>query len=665
MMSSALTFLRHSLLRHNSDVSFGATFDPKKLDDELINLKRYITVGPAKPADDLIIRALADFYQSPVLNNYRQARLVSHGFTSAWGPQNYRLIEDVARFPRLLDGLDAFKPKPRAFRHCYRSLLRGYFSYNPDAADSKMSGKTNWEALRQYLGISRQHTQVSGIEPEWSDALNKHINLLTANPCSRYSKAMLDGDSAEFEWAKSKLEITDSSWLTEQVVLSQVKLAVAQGDTTFSKNLVPLLDLLEKHPRLINHGLPVILDRYGMCQPVILSPELRDYSVGCWGNPVFKNNQIHWSLVTEQTRDMIANWLKLYLIHQFFSLLAEDKTNDARRLMFWQRYYKNIEGIHFVLGNTAHYSARQDFKRIREEAKGLILGLHSAGSPDNNAFIITFRNHVIVEFGMAGSACFAFKRETLPFVLSGHLAGNSSGLKHDSNVMRLIHRDTNYEDWEARFESHLAPILGCRPGNIADLPLGVATQTTRRPVRVPIGPTSASIANPSGPISQDSQSDLIADLPFAVPTLGPHRPGIVAPPSGTAAAKPPAPHTADLPFAIPTLTAVRPGIVAPALGAVATSPPATHATMPAPPVVASASAPVVVLPVTPVNIKDGTEHKTELQLWCGRHGFKMDDLRIQGGNLWIETGNSDWEVNRQLRFWGFYFKEGKGWWRKK
>ena len=90
---------------------------------------------------------------------------------------------------------------------------------------------------------------------------------------------------------------------------------------------------------------------------------------------------------------------------------------------------------------------------------GRLLNLHSAGPPDNNAFIMCIGNHVVVEFGMKGNACFIFARDHLPFLLEGQIAGNSTALKHQSFVERLLHNDGSFETWERKFERTLSSLI--------------------------------------------------------------------------------------------------------------------------------------------------------------------------------------------------------------
>jgi hypothetical protein len=189
---------------------------------------------------------------------------------------------------------------------------------------------------------------------------------------------------------------------------------------------------------------------------------LRDFAVAHWGNPWLTLNRAKWSLVANDAREMIAGWLKLILIQQFFGLLAVDGTNDTRRLKFWESYHDSIDDMYFALGNTARWHRGADFQDIRKKMAGRLLNLHSAGPPDNNAFIMCIANYVVVEFGMTGNACYIFKRNQLPFGLDGDIAGNSTALKHPHFVERLLHKDGTFE-WERKFQATLVSLMRMQP----------------------------------------------------------------------------------------------------------------------------------------------------------------------------------------------------------
>jgi hypothetical protein len=300
--------------------------------------------------------------------------------------------------------------------------------------------------------------------PDWVGSLQEHKHLLDHDPGRVYGRSLLAGASSRFEQARKALDIREDSWLIWRLVLGQIQAAADEGDSTFQEHLPNLLELLDRHPLARNRGLKMLLERYRACAGVEVHSGLRDFAVAQWGNPWLSQSDTKWSLVSEDARSMVASWLKLVLIQQFFSLLATDGSNDSRRLKFWERYHDSIDDMYFALGNTALNHRGRDFQDIRKKMAGRLLRLHSAGSPDNNAFIMCIGEHVVVEFGLPNNACYRFRRNGLPFDLSGDdIAGNGTALKNQSGA-RLLHLDRTFETWEQQFEAELASRVRVRPG---------------------------------------------------------------------------------------------------------------------------------------------------------------------------------------------------------
>jgi len=53
--------------------------------------------------------------------------------------------------------------------------------------------------------------------PDWITALNRHPNLLGADPCRPYEHLVLQGDWSEFDELRERLEISADSWLVRQM----------------------------------------------------------------------------------------------------------------------------------------------------------------------------------------------------------------------------------------------------------------------------------------------------------------------------------------------------------------------------------------------------------------------------------------------------------------
>jgi hypothetical protein len=463
---AALSRLRAALQDTNSSSLRGLTFDTKLLDRETSKLRAWLgDRGTAKPPQDAIVLALQAFHRDQHPGNRRQALLVCFGCIDPVLTGSSRLIEDAERFPKLLRAVDAYTSAPRAYRRCYRGLLNAYFGYDPyDTKTARSAGRQNWEGLRTYLRDRVVKTAAPGLLPTWVEALQANPDLLGNDPGKAYGETLLKGNSGEFDDAVTALDIKENSWLIWRLVLGQVEAAAREDDRSFQGYLPRLLDLLAKHPFARDDGLAKLLSRYLSSKAPVVHDGLRDFTVGHWGNPWLSVNRPKWSKVSDKAREMVASWLKLRLIQQFFNLLAAGRINDRRRLEFWESYHDSIDDMYFALGNTALRNQETDFQDIRKKMDGRLLDLHGAGSPDNNAFIMCIDNFVVVEFGMTGNACYIFRRDRLPFELDGDIAGNSTALKHASFVERLLHQDGTAETWEHKFQRALVSLMHVQPG---------------------------------------------------------------------------------------------------------------------------------------------------------------------------------------------------------
>jgi hypothetical protein len=477
---SALSDLQVALKRVNVRPLNGLSVDTKLLDQETQKLRAWLgDRGTTRPPRDAVMAALQAFVRDKHISSFRQAFLICFGCTDPALVGSLRLIEDEVRFPKLLSAIDTYLPNPRAFRRCYRGLLGAYFGYDYKHETAQTAGKRNWEVLRTYLNERIQNTITHGVLPSWVDVLQANMHLLGNDPAGPYGESLLLGRFDEYECARKALAIPETSWLTWQIVLAQVETARRKDDHVFQEHLSNLLELLAKHVLAINDGLRALLSRYYTISARGQHPGLRDFAVLHWGNPLLSLNRPKWK-VSDDVRKMVAGWLNLKRIQQFFSLLAEDGTADTRRLKFWERYHESIDEVYFALGNSARSHQGRDFREIRREMEqdGQLLELHNAQGPDN-AFIMCIGRFVVVERGIKPNACFIFRRDQIPFALGGDIAGDRTGLKHPTHIKRLTHTDGGFERWEDKFEGALASLMQVEPQTQVANDVRMASQEAR------------------------------------------------------------------------------------------------------------------------------------------------------------------------------------------
>ena len=293
-------------LKASLQVSLGRSFDlpdvPKQLERECNQLRTWLGgAGGGRPPRDRMRDAVTAFRQTWILESLGDARLVCFGAVERFAEAQPCLIEDQGAFPRLLTEVDRFSVDPRAFRRCYRGLLHGYFVY--DADNGGRDGRRNWQQLRDFLSGRIDSIRAEGTQPEWVEIMLTHRNLVSEDPVTRYGASMLRGHSTEFEGVRSKLEIDSNSWVIRQLVLAQVKAATQQSDEQFKPFVGGLLQMLEGYPLQKDEGLAMLLERYASLSSVVEHVDLRDCSVGAWGNPSLAMNEPRWARVKPSDAD--------------------------------------------------------------------------------------------------------------------------------------------------------------------------------------------------------------------------------------------------------------------------------------------------------------------------------------------------------------------------
>lgn len=480
---SALERLK-SLLGTASSQPIGRSWAvDNSIDQEITRLQRHLKAGALSYLPrDLQVEAVQRFWVSRELGSLTDARLVSYGVTLPIGPQRVCVIEDRERFPILLREVDQILPARKHYRRCYQGLLSGYFTYDPHSKEAPQIGRENWAALRTYLH-DRSGMVVDGDRnPGWVDTLQSHRQVLSQEPCNRYGTAFLDGDSRVVDELREGLSIADASWFTRELFLAQIRAAERRSDAGFLKVIEHLLDMLRNNEAVRDEGLAMLLNRHAAVQPAPLSVPLRDVAVEWWGNPWLASNSMRWSRVTSASRAMVTEWLKLEFIEAFFTLLAEERTGDTRRLEFWKRYVNAIDEIHFALGTEARTSRASDFVALRRKMAGLVVDLQD-NVRSNNAFIMKMGPLVIVEFSGYSNACYGYDgRKPLPFRLDRPVVmprNAINSLKHSAHWVWLQHQDGihGWNRWEEMFTATLATEFSIQPKKT-----GAAQTHLREPV---------------------------------------------------------------------------------------------------------------------------------------------------------------------------------------
>jgi hypothetical protein len=242
----------------------------------------------------------------------------------------------------------------------------------------------------------------------------------------------------------------------DELVLAHVQASTALKDAEFVQQILPLIQLLDKHTLLITKGLALLLRRYEAC---VNRPEhhgLRDTALREWKSPWLEANKPMWhAQIGETATNMVKLWLTKQHIKDFFELLQADRQADTQRMEFWLQYAESIEDFWLALGSFSFYNQQADYKRIRKQMEGHCMRLEGSNQNYDNAFLMKIGNLVFIEFGKQNNACHVFSSNNLPFATGQtSVSGTQSGLKntrHPGWQGKLSH----YDGWQQEFAKSL------------------------------------------------------------------------------------------------------------------------------------------------------------------------------------------------------------------
>jgi len=399
-------------------------------------------------------------------DQFRTLRLQCHGCGTVFSEDGVGLIGDLPALTRLLALADGYRGDGYRFRRLFDGLLRAYLAVDRQgkwfASQHAQHGN---EVLRIYLEGTFDTIRKLEPTPDWVPTLQAYPEVLSADPGLRFAKDWLTGGGIEFQDLSRRLGLTDASWLAVETLRSALSTAVAMDDRQFVTHLKPLLTAAaEPRFRTLRDDIYAeLLARYTGLHSAPVHAELRDAVVAAWKNPWLARNDSAWARVSDPARKMVAGWLKLDLIHQFFEVLSEDGKQDRSRFEFWRRYHEAMDDVYFALGSRAYTSRQPDLIKLRNALEGRLLELVGTEA-DNNAFIMCMGNDVVVEFSKKGNAAHRHPRGKLNF--DGARRSIGIGELRQESTQRLIHRDTREEEWQERFAKTLRhrPTPATAPG---------------------------------------------------------------------------------------------------------------------------------------------------------------------------------------------------------
>jgi EH_Signature domain len=454
--------------------------NPKPMSKLLKQITIQISRPPARGHRRPVRQAILNYRRSRELEGDLETKYVCIGAAAQFS--QWCLLEDAALLAQLLKHAQA-APDQRRLRY-FSYLLHGYWSYPRNGENVSADSRKGWVTLRSWLAAQQRDLARSTIlKPLWFRTLTHHANLLTGEACGRYGQELLAGVSAGLTEALANLGVPSSSWVREEAIYALMQAAANLHDAGFHARITQLVEIATGETDLkLSRGISIrcvasLLSRYAASSGRPENAALRDAALHFIGNPWL--HRIAWnSYVLDQhgqpdteAREMVNSWLKVRLIKDFFDLLSEDRSADSRRLNYWLGFEPAIRDMWFALGADAMGDKREDYAEFRQRSNSRLLDLAGATPTTNNAFLMQIGDYVVIEFGITGNACFAYRYDDLPFRLRECLHSKTlessidiADLKAAGYEARLLHQGS----WEPKFDATICPLVGFTPpGNDA------------------------------------------------------------------------------------------------------------------------------------------------------------------------------------------------------
>jgi hypothetical protein len=438
-----------------------------------------------------VAEAVLRFRNSRQLKNYQETKYVCIGASQEFS--GWCLLQDPELREMLLQRSSVGSDRQRL--KYFSCLLSSYWSFPRDAKETSAASRIGWVRLRDWLNAQRLYLDRSvESKPLWLSTLNDHANLLAEQPCKRYGQELLQGMSASLNEALENLDVSSDSWLRNEAIYAQMQAGAELADMQFQSCLPRLMDAASgksefRLSRSISiRCLALLVSRYAACASTPEYIPLRDATIAFIGNPWL--HRATWDAYVvdsagrpdDRAREMVNGWLKVRLIKDFFGLLSEDRSVDERRLNYWLGFEPIIRDMWFALGADALSDPRREYVEFRQRANGRLLQLVGSTPTSNNAFLMHLGEYLVVEFGIAGNACFVYRYDRLPPRIKVRLTSANSGALVDIAELKARGRDARFlhnGSWEPNFDAALCPLLGFTPSGFVDLPPARRTAAVR------------------------------------------------------------------------------------------------------------------------------------------------------------------------------------------
>ena len=413
-----LNSLHQSLIRISEALAPGKTLLHQKEQLNSLSLVfedikiKFKNVGT--PPEALAIKAAARYLAGDLDLDEGDIDLIAFALTKPLdsSPSN-TLFNNESRLKDLLANYSVKCAAGRDMLITWRGVMGTYFEVSPAHSPGRAQFERSLEDIRQFLLSSWSSVKNStDLQLSWMSAIEENKELLGENPCEQFAKQWFDGHEGLVLKISTDLQVSSISWFWERLFITCLQSILNFDESTFKKSIPKLLTLFDKHKLYRDRGLSALLDRYTFCSDISVNIELKEYALDQWASP--EGHELagsKWKYVSKPALTMFLNWVHETNLRLFFELLKERGYADEERLNFWLKFIPQVKSSRLSLGSTSQriVESRSDLKKVFKRDGNTYSQLRDDQNPDNDAFLMTIGDCLIVDFSIGGG-CYVYRQ---------------------------------------------------------------------------------------------------------------------------------------------------------------------------------------------------------------------------------------------------------------
>ena len=436
--------------------------------------KKFNNVG--NPPKELALKAATRFLAGDPKIDDVDIDLIAFALAKPIGSsQGNTIFNNGAKLRELLDIYSARCASGIDMLITWRGVMGAYFELSPDSSPDRLRFERSLEDLRRFLSSTWDSVNKSSeLKLSWMKVIEENVGVLSPNPCDQYAKQWFDGNEDLVLKISNDLQISSNSWFWERLFVTCLQSVLNFDEFSFKKAIPKILELFDKHKIYRDKGLAALLDRYALCSDISVNETLKEYALDLWASP--EGHDLagsKWKLVSKPALAMVLNWVHETNLRLFFKLLKERGVADDERLNFWLKFIRQVKSSRLALGPSSQrlVESRADYKKVFKRDGNAYSQLREDQNPDNDAFLMTIENCLIVDFSIGGG-CYIYKEGQNKFSISDKFHYSSTfprGLKakYHQDGMDFAHTP----GWT---DSHRAPAklrrqYGITPSNVQNI----------------------------------------------------------------------------------------------------------------------------------------------------------------------------------------------------